>query len=70
MIDIGKKEYATGCTYVAFSRLKKLQDGLIQAMPFDRLQTIARTKNLSDRIHEESRLRNLHNQTDSKHTTQ
>ena len=35
-----------------FQDSKKLQDGLIQAMPFDRLQTIARTKNLSDRIHD------------------
>ena len=70
VIDIGKKEYATGCTYVAFSRLKKLQDGLIKTMPFDRLQAIGRGKNLSDRIHEESRLRNLHaNLMDSNHTT-
>ena len=38
VIDIGKAELAAGCTFVAVSRLRSLDRGLIQPMSFQRLQ--------------------------------
>lgn len=57
VIDIGKSESAAGCTFVAISRLRSLTHGLIQPMPFERLQAISRTKRLKERLEEESRLK-------------
>lgn len=38
VIDIGKSEMSSGCTFVALSRLKRLKDGILQPMSFERLQ--------------------------------
>ena len=37
VIDIGDKEMAAGCTFVALSRLKSLSGLLIQPMTYNRL---------------------------------
>ena len=39
VIDLGKSERAVGCTFAAISRMRSLQDCLIQPMTFDRLQS-------------------------------
>jgi ATP-dependent exoDNAse (exonuclease V) alpha subunit len=40
VIDIGDREMAAGCTFVAISRMKRLSDCIIQPMPYKRLQSI------------------------------
>ena len=61
VIDIGKAELAAGCTFVAVSRLRRLEDGLFQptCMSFKRLQTIRTSRRLTERLNEESRLKDL-----------
>ena len=59
VIDIGDKEMAAGCTFVALSRLKSLSGLLIQPMTYNRLQNIGRLKRIQQRIIEEERLRSL-----------
>ena len=59
VIDIGKSELAAGCTFVAISRLKTLESGLIQPMSFERLQAISKSRNFSTRLQEETRLQRL-----------
>ena len=63
VIDLGRAELAAGCTFVAISRLKKLQDGLFEPMTYDRLLAIGRTKRLIERNEEETRLHHLALQT-------
>jgi len=52
-IDIGEREKAAGATFVALSRLRQLSDGIIQPMPFERLQSIGRLKWHQERMLEE-----------------
>lgn len=59
VIDIGHRERAAGTTFVAISRLKSLQDGLFQPMPYERLENIGKLKSLQKRIAEEQRLRQI-----------
>ena len=59
VIDIGKVELAAGCTFVAISRLRSLNDGLFQPMSLQRLQSISRGKRLTERLEEETRLKQL-----------
>ena len=59
VIDIGNKEMAAGCTFVALSRLKTLSGLLIQPMTFERLQSIGKLKRMQQRITEEERLNSL-----------
>ena len=49
VVDLGKAERATGCSYVALSK----------PMAFRRLQLIGKSKQLQERLREEERLRNL-----------
>ena len=65
VIDIGKKEMAAGCTFVALSRLKTLSGLLIQPMPFERLKCIGHLKRIQQRINEEEGLKHLANQLQS-----
>lgn len=44
VIDIGKREMAAGCTFVALSSLKTLSGVLIQSMTLDQLKTIGYLK--------------------------
>ena len=53
VIDTGKKYFTTELSFVALSRVRKLQDCLIQQFTFDRLKNI---KNISLRKNEEKRL--------------
>ena len=53
VIDIGDKERAAGCTFVALSRLKTLSGLLIQPMPFEHLKSIGYLKRMQQRIKEE-----------------
>jgi ATP-dependent DNA helicase PIF1 len=62
VIDIGNKEMAAGCTFVALSRLRTLSGLLIQPMPFKRLKCIGRLKTIQHRINEEKRLTHLAHQ--------
>ena len=47
VIDIGKSELSAGCTFVAVSRLKKLEHGLFHPMTLERLQNISKSKRLT-----------------------
>ena len=69
VIDLGRAEMAAGCTFVAVSRLKKLEDGLFQPMTYKRLQAIGQNKRLIKRKQEESHLHHLSQQTMSQHTS-
>ncbi|XP_078352432.1 uncharacterized protein LOC144637171 [Oculina patagonica] len=59
VIDLGKAERAAGCTFVAASRVRSLQNVVFQPMSFQRLQSIGKSKQLQQRLHEEERLRHL-----------
>ena len=59
VIDIGKHELASGCTFVALSRFRSLKHGLLQPMSFQRLQAIATGKRFAERLQEEKRLKLL-----------
>ena len=56
VIDIGNKEMAAGCTFVALSRLKTLSGILIQPVTFQRLKAIGFLKRMQQRITEEQSL--------------
>lgn len=56
VIDIGKRELAAGCTFVALSRVKHIDDILIQPMSYQRLQAISNGKHFQARLEEEKRL--------------
>jgi ATP-dependent DNA helicase PIF1 len=59
VIDIGKAEKAAGCTFVAISRLRSINHGLLQPMSFKRLEAISTGKRFAERLREESRLKQL-----------
>jgi hypothetical protein len=56
-IDLGPKEYASGLSFVAISRVGALKNILFKPFSFDRLQRIQNCKRLQERKEEESRLR-------------
>ena len=56
VIDIGEKDFSTGLSFVALSRVRKLQDCLIKQFTFDRLKNLSRNKNVGLRKNEEKRL--------------
>ena len=57
MIDIGKKEFCAGLTFVACYRVRRLKDLLFtSAFPYERLANISKSKCLQERLHEEERL--------------
>lgn len=54
IIDIGKKEFCAGLTYVACSRVRRLKDLLfISPFPYERLSNISKSKRLQKRLHED-----------------
>jgi len=65
VIDLGKSELSPGSTFVAVSRLRKLEDGLFQPMTFDRLIKNDKSKRFEERIREEARLLQLWSTTQS-----
>jgi hypothetical protein len=61
VIDIEKKEYVAGQSFVAISRVCALKNILFCPFSFKRLQRIKNLKRLEDRIEEEKRLMTLQN---------
>ena len=60
VLDVGKRDFSSGLTFVACSRVQKLQD-LLFCPPFDfqRLANLANSQRLQDRLQEDKRLRSL-----------
>ena len=59
VVDLGKAEKATGSSFVVLSRVRSLQNLLLQPLSFQRLQAIGKSKQLQERLRKEQRLRNL-----------
>ena len=59
VVDLSKAERAAGCSYVFLSRVRSLQNVVLQPMAFQRLQLIGKSKQLQERLREEERFRNL-----------
>jgi ATP-dependent DNA helicase PIF1 len=59
VIDLGKKEFAAGLSFVAISRVHSLDDILFKHFSFNRLQRIKNCKRLKERIVKEIRLTEL-----------
>ena len=57
VIDVGKKEFACGLTFVACSRVRKLTDLLFNPpFPFQRIANLAKSQRLHERLLEDARL--------------
>ncbi|XP_019859761.1 PREDICTED: ATP-dependent DNA helicase PIF1-like, partial [Amphimedon queenslandica] len=64
VIDVGKKEFSCGLTFVACSRVRKLKDILFMPLfPLPRLKSIANNKRLQERKEEDQRLLSLQETT-------
>jgi len=55
-VDLGKKEFAAGLSFVAVSRVRALGDILFRPFSFERLERIKICKKLQERRKEERRL--------------
>ena len=58
VIDLGKAEKAAGCSFEALSRVRSLDNVVLQPLSFPRLQVIGKSKQLQQRLREEERLQN------------
>ena len=67
VIDLGKAERAAGCSFVALSRVRCLDNVVLQPLSFQRLQAIAKSKQLQQRLREEERLQQLADNTTCQH---
>ena len=57
-LDVGKKEFSSGLTFVACSRVRRLSDLLFDPpFPFERVAKLANSQRLQDRLLEDTRLR-------------
>ena len=66
VIDIGKKEFSSGLTFVACSRVRKLADLLFDPpFPYQRVANLSNSERLQERLNEDSRLKQL--QSTSQH---
>ena len=62
VVDLGKKEFSGGLTFVACSRVRQLKDLLfVTPFPFQRVANLASSYRHSERLHEEKRLQKLCN---------
>ena len=68
-IDLGSSERTLGITYVALSRVKKIQDMVIEPVTLERLQAVKKLTNFKFRLEEEKRLDLLANETLKSHFT-
>lgn len=59
VVDLGTAEKAAGISFVTISRVRSLENLVVQPMSFQRLQAIGKSKQLQERLREEERLRNL-----------
>ena len=55
VVDIGHRELASGCTFVALSWVKNINDILTEPMSLEKLQKISGGKNFNSRLQEEER---------------
>ena len=62
-VDIGKKEYCTGMSYVALSRVRNLSSIVIEPITFDRLKCIGKSETLKYRLNEETRIKTIAKRT-------
>ena len=61
VIDVGKREFSTGLTFVACSRVRQLQDlRFTPPFTFQRLATLSNSCRLKERQEEDSRLQAFH----------
>ncbi len=61
VIDVGKREFSCGLTFVACSRVRQLTDLLFSPpFPFQRLSCLANSQRLHDRQQEDQRLLTMH----------
>ena len=59
-VDIGKKEFSAGLTFVAISRVRCLTDLLLKpSFSFQRLKNLAKSRRIEERKDEEKRLKTL-----------
>ena len=68
-IDLGSSERTLGITYVALSRVKKIQDMVIEPVTLERLQAVKKLTNFKFRLEEEKGLDLLANETLNSHFT-
>ena len=62
VVDLGKKEFSAGLTFVACSRVRQFKDLLfVTPFPFQRVANLASSYRHSERLHEEKRLQTLCN---------
>jgi len=60
VVDIGKKEFSSGLTYVACSCMRCLKDLLFTApFPYERLSNLCKSKHLKKRLQEDLRLQTI-----------
>ena len=57
VVDVGKKEFTSGLTFVACSRVRQLKDLLFTApFPYERLSNLSKSQRLQERLQEDHRL--------------
>ena len=49
VVDLGKAEKVAGCTFVATSRVRSINNIVFEPITFDRLKAIGRNKNMKKR---------------------
>ena len=59
VVHLGTVEKAAAISFVAISRVRSLQNLVLQPMSFQRLQAMGKSKQLQERLREEERLGNL-----------
>ncbi len=59
VIHLGTNERTLGLTFVALTRVRHINDLLLQPFTFERLQKIAKSESLGPRLKEEARLDQL-----------
>ena len=60
VIDVGKKEFSAGLTFVACSQVRQLKDLLfVPPFPFQRVASLAKSHRHTERLREEKRLQSL-----------
>ena len=60
VIDVGKKEFSAGLTFVTCSRVRQLKDLLfVPPFPFQRVANLAKSHRHTERLREEKRLQGL-----------
>jgi len=60
VVDIGKKEFSSGLTYVACSRVRCIKDLLfIPRFPYSRLSNLSKSQRLQERLIEDNRLQGM-----------